>query len=104
MDISFHSIYIESRAHDMLNTNAVVPVFLFFLSLAALITCEDSRLLLTHAGQSWSESAEKYYIYPLPQKFWWRWPDINSNCTSHGQISNDHAQYSGMCYNLCISD
>lgn len=38
---------------------------------------------------------EKFYIYPLDKKFWWRWPRQNSSCTAHNQVGHNHAMNSG---------
>ena len=38
---------------------------------------------------------DKFYIYPLDKKYWWRWPKPNSSCTAHNQIGHNHAMNSG---------
>lgn len=38
---------------------------------------------------------DKFYIYPLDKKYWWRWPDPNSSCTAHNQVGHNHAMNSG---------
>jgi len=41
--------------------------------------------------QVWASKEVKFYIYPLGQEFWWRWP----NCTSDSPFTN-YAQNSGI--------
>lgn len=41
-------------------------------------------------------SVKLFYIYELPKKFWWRWPDPKANCSESGYLGQEHAQYSGM--------
>jgi hypothetical protein len=38
---------------------------------------------------------EKFYIYPLAEKYWWAWPEATSNCSRHNQLSHLHAQNMG---------
>lgn len=41
---------------------------------------------------------EYFYMYDLPEEFWWRWP-VNGTekvCTENGYLSNVHAEYSGI--------
>jgi hypothetical protein len=40
-------------------------------------------------------SGDKFYLYPLEKKYWWRWPDHNSSCTAHNQVGHNHAMNSG---------
>ena len=42
---------------------------------------------------------DKFYIYPLDRKYWWRWPTHDSSCTAHNQVGHNHALNSGrVCY------
>lgn len=45
---------------------------------------------------------EKFYLYPLDKKYWWRWPDHNSSCTAHNQIGHNHAMNSGQPFACCM--
>lgn len=44
-----------------------------------------------------SYSEDKFYLYPLDKKYWWRWPDHNSSCVAHNQVGHQHAMNSGQC-------
>lgn len=37
-----------------------------------------------------------FYIYDLPEEFWWRWPKPSADCSKNGYVGHDHALYSGM--------
>jgi hypothetical protein len=42
----------------------------------------------------------KFYMYPLPEKYWWTWPLPQSNCSRHGQLSHLHSENMGKINNL----
>lgn len=37
-----------------------------------------------------------FYMYSLPEEFWWRWPAPGSDCSENGYVGHEHAQLSGM--------
>ena len=44
-----------------------------------------------------SPHADKlFYLYDLPEEFWWRWPDPKADCTQNGYLDHPHAELSGM--------
>lgn len=43
-----------------------------------------------------SASEKLFYIYDLPQEFWWKWPKPSANCSETGYLGHEHAINSGM--------
>ena len=37
-----------------------------------------------------------FYMYDLPQEYWWRWPRNTSDCVDSGYVSHNHSQLSGI--------
>lgn len=37
-----------------------------------------------------------FYIYELPEEYWWRWPKASADCKSQGYISHEHSLNSGI--------
>ena len=37
-----------------------------------------------------------FYLYDLPEKFWWRWPLATADCEKHGYLNNYHSANSGI--------
>ena len=61
------------------------------LSLSSLL------ISLTLVGSQGSNSSEPlFYIYPLDESYWWRWPKEGSDCNAAGYLSHEHSQNSGI--------
>lgn len=43
-----------------------------------------------------SSSSPKFYLYELPEIYWWRWPKSTADCNSQGYLSHEHAINSGI--------
>eukprot|EP00602_Paraphysomonas_sp_CaronLab_P005410 CAMPEP_0185021362 /NCGR_PEP_ID=MMETSP1103-20130426/4054_1 /TAXON_ID=36769 /ORGANISM="Paraphysomonas bandaiensis, Strain Caron Lab Isolate" /LENGTH=455 /DNA_ID=CAMNT_0027552847 /DNA_START=102 /DNA_END=1466 /DNA_ORIENTATION=+ len=65
-------------------------LFITHANVDSEMTPLSSKLIQTH------QVDKKFYIYPLDQKFWWRWPDPDANCSHQGYLSHSHALNSGM--------
>lgn len=37
-----------------------------------------------------------FYMYELPEEFWWRWPNAGTDCSENGYVGHEHAQLSGL--------
>jgi len=38
----------------------------------------------------------KFFMYDLPEDYWWRWPKNTSDCVDSGYVSHNHSQLSGI--------
>ena len=36
-----------------------------------------------------------FFMYDLPETFWWRWPIRSSDCSGNGYLGHEHAELSG---------
>ena len=37
-----------------------------------------------------------FYMYDLPEEFWWRWPNPGTDCSENGYVGHEHAVLSGL--------
>ena len=37
-----------------------------------------------------------FYMYEMPEEFWWRWPKEGTDCSENGYVGHEHAVNSGM--------
>ena len=37
-----------------------------------------------------------FFMYDLPEEFWWRWPDPGTDCSENGYVGHEHAENSGL--------
>ena len=37
-----------------------------------------------------------YYMYDLPEEYWWRWPRPGTDCSENGYVGHEHSKLSGM--------
>ena len=54
-------------------------------------------LLLVSTIENITSDKKLFYMYDLPEEYWYRWPKATqNNCSAHGYVSNEHIELSGM--------
>ena len=89
--------------------SSVFCLFIFFLYKLTIIKAgAPSGVYYAHAGDQLPGTSNSlpndnrllkdklFYIYDLPEEFWWRWPKPSADCSKNGYVGHDHALYSGM--------
>lgn len=42
------------------------------------------------------EEEKLFYMYDLPEEFWWSWPQDSANCSNSDYVGQEHKAFSGM--------
>ena len=70
---------------------------LFFAFLATfLIPLCSGNVEIDNAFISNDDVGPLYYIYDLPEEYWWRWPKPGTDCSENGYVGHEHSINSGM--------
>lgn len=76
-----------------------VILVLYFYGIMGILPNNSSHVEeLVRSRDRFTASSDRYFIYDLPEEFWWRWPDpgTESVCKEEGYLSHVHAEYSAI--------
>ena len=78
----------------------------WFILLSVVLIFMHSLLKITSSERAKPETKKRlFYMYDLPEVFWWRWPIEGSDCgNSNGYISHHHKENSGVGKLLSAAD
>ena len=78
---------------------AIVTLVLLYHCIAATKETESQQRLLGSKDEKEKSATQNtllFYIYPLEEKYWWRWPKPGTDCKKSGYLSHEHAENSAI--------